>query len=105
MGYYIKLDNDDKIELPSELGTEQRIKLCEDIINSYPLYFKQCLPGSNCTELASYKVEMRLEVMANYILGSIDKDDDNPVMSEYKQKLVNNLEKPFSEFENKYDFD
>lgn len=104
MRYYIMLDNDKKIELPDELDTQERIKLCEDIINEYPSYFTQCIACSTCSEIASYKVELRLEIMANYILNSANKKSEYPIMSEYKKKLIKHTEVLFSDLEQKYDF-
>lgn len=104
MSYYIRLDNDRTIELPTELNTKERIELCETIIADYPNYFQQCLAGSNCSEVASYKVELRLEIMANYLLNSIENKVEYPLISKYRSKQIKNNEKLFSEMEQRYDF-
>lgn len=105
MRYYIMLDNHKKIELSDELDTQGRIELCESIIMDYPSYFTQCIASSTCSEIASYKVELRLEIMANYILNSVDKKSEYPIMSDYKEKLIKRTEVLFSDLEQKYDFD
>lgn len=105
MSYYIMLDNNKKIELPSELDTQERIALCESIIEKYPKYFTQCIAGSMCSETASYKVELRLEIMANYLLDSAKDKNTHGIMSDYKTKLVKNTEKPFTELEQRYNFE
>ena len=103
MNYYIKISNDLTIELSGELNTQERIKLCEDIIEEYPQYFKHydsSIPftigdGGN-------KISRRLEIMADYILASTKIDSEYTILSDYKEKRNKNSEVFFSELERKF---
>lgn len=104
MAYYIRLDDDETIDLPTEYELQERIELCERIIEEYPKYFEQHIAGSNCSEQVARKTEIRLDIMANYILNSASTIERAPVLSRYKQKRVQNTEKSFSDLEHKYNF-
>ena len=103
MNYYIKISNDLTIELSGELNTQERIKLCEEIIEKHPQYFKQCessLPfiigdGGN-------RISRRLEIMADYILASTKNDSEYTLLTEYKDKRNKNTEIVFSDLERKF---
>lgn len=105
MAYYIMLENGKTIDLPTELSLEERIDLCERIINEYPLYFTQHIAGSNCSEQVAYKTELRLEIMANYILNAEKERVQGSVISRYKEKRIRKSEAIFSELEYKYNYD
>lgn len=104
MAYYIRLDEDETIDLPTEYELQERIELCERIISEYPRYFEQHIAGADCAEQVARKTEIRLEIMANYILNSVGTTEQAPVLSRYKQKRVQNTERVFSDLEHKYNF-
>lgn len=100
------IGNGDFITLPNELETQERIELCEKIINENPWYFKYVLPkGTN--DIIGKKVEMRLTIMANYILFSLKPigDEKKMIPTNYKMKHRNYTEIPFSNFDNRQNYE
>lgn len=93
MSFYIKMDNEIDICLPNEYTLEERIQLCDQIINEYPQYFDMSLSNTS----------HRLETMANYILDIANKDIEYPVLTSYKERRNKIKEITFSEIEQKYD--
>lgn len=93
MGYYIELNNELTITLPKDYNLEDRIKLCDTILNENIDYF----------DMGSHKTHTNLEIMANYILEVSPKDNEHSVLTEYKKKRNRNKEVLFSEIEQKYD--
>ena len=103
MNYYIKISNDLTIELSGDLNTQERIKLCENIIEEYPQYFKHYDSSIPFTIGDSgNKISRRLEIMADYILASTKIDSEYTILSDYKEKRNKNSEVFFSELERKF---
>lgn len=103
MNFCLKLTRNEIVVLPSENSLQERIELCDRLINEFPDYFYQ-YSSTTTGVVGSAKVCARLEAMANYILSAADNSKEYPVMTEYRQKLVKNNEIPFSTLEKKYDF-
>lgn len=100
MAFYIRLDNDNEIELSTDLNLQERIKLCEDIIEQYPNYFRYIMPKNNKDQnLSGNYASMRLEIMGSYILDATEKDKDYPTLSKYKEKCIKNNEIGMNELE------
>lgn len=93
MSYFIKFENGEDIELPTELTTNERVQFCSDIIDKYYDEF----------DFKLRHTPLRLEIMANYILAGTNKDSEYPHITEYKSKKQGYKEITFSEFEYKYD--
>lgn len=93
MSYFIKLENNEQVEFPTELDSNERVQLCDKIINEYYDDFSFKLKNA----------PFRLEIMANYILAGSNKDSEYPHITEYKAKKQKNKEITFSDFEYKYD--
>ena len=103
MAYYIKFDYDDEIELPSDKTLEERIAICNEIIEAYPQYFEQKLQSSDRNgSSASYKTMLRLSIMADYLLACAGKDSEYPTLTNYKDNQLKTTEITFSDFEGKY---
>ena len=103
MAFYIKFDHNHEIELPSDKTLEERIALCNEIVDKYPQYFEQKLESSDRNGAgASYKTMLRLSIMANYLLACAPKSSEYPILTNYKsnQNKVNEI--TFSDFEGKY---
>lgn len=101
MAYYLKLNYDEEIELPTELELEDRIKFCEDIIAKYPDQFRYILPKNNTDpNIVGNRASMRLEIMGSYILDASPKDKEYPTLSDYKEKRIKSNEINLSELEN-----
>lgn len=100
MSYYINVSNDLTFDLPDELDTQERIKFCDELIEAYPMYFKnsESFSGANVHSY-NHKVSNRLEIMANYILASVEKDDEYTLLTQYKTKRNKNTEVFFSDLE------
>ena len=103
MAYSIKLDLNNEIELPQHLDLQERIALCEEILEKYPEYFRYVMPKSaRDNDVAGRNVTIRLDIMGSYILDAAEKDKEYPVLSDYKKKRIKNNEINISELE-KYD--
>ena len=103
MSFYIKLDGNDDIELPNNKTLEERIALCNEIIDKYPEYFEQKLQIGNKNEgTASYKTMLRLSIMADYLLACDTKKGEYSTLSDYKIAQKNDNEITFSDFDGKY---
>lgn len=101
MSYFLRLSHDVEIELPSELELQERIKLCEEIIDKYPDQFRYVLPkNSRDANIFGGQVSMRLEIMGSYILDAAPKDKEYPVLTEYKEKRIKTNEISMTELEN-----
>lgn len=89
MAYYLKLNYDEEIELPTNLELEDRIKLCEEILEKYPNQFKYILPkNSSDPNIVGNRASMRLEIMGSYILDASPKDKEYPTLTDYKEKRI-----------------
>ena len=100
MAYYLKLNYDEEIELPTELDLNERIKLCEEIIDKYPDQFRYIMPkNSSDANIVGNRASMRLEIMGSYILDASPKDKEYPTLSEYKEKRIKSNEINMSELE------
>lgn len=93
MSYFIRMDDGSKIDLPQELNVEERISLCEEILEKYSDNFEVGLKNR------SY----RLEIMGSYIIDGDKKSKEYPTLTTYRHKRNKNKEKIFSELEQKYD--
>ena len=103
MSYNIKLDYNVDIELPTDKTLDERIDLCNEIINKYPEYFEQKLQTSDKNGVgAGYKTMVRLSIMADYLLACSNKKGEYPILSDYKEKQIKVTEITFSDFEGKY---
>lgn len=101
MSYFLRIGHDTEIELPSELELQERIKLCEEIIEKYPDQFRYVLPKNNKdANIFGNQVSMRLEIMGSYILDAAPKDKEYPVLTEYKEKRIKTNEISMTELEN-----
>lgn len=101
---YIRLMNDEEIELPQELDLEERIALCQKIVDEHPMSFKYIMPKNNTdANIVGEQASMRLELLGTYILGAVEKDKEHPVMSRYKDKKISKNEVSMSYLEHKYD--
>lgn len=100
MSYYIKLDQNNEIELPSDKTLEERIAICNEIIKKYPQYFEQKIDKGGSG--AGAKAVIRLSIMADYLLACCDNKGEYPTLTSYKenQQVVNEI--TFSDFEGKY---
>lgn len=89
MAYYLKLNYDEEIELPTELELEDRIKLCEEILEKYPDQFRYIMPkNSSDPNIVGNRASMRLEIMGSYILDASPKDKEYPTLTDYKEKRI-----------------
>lgn len=87
--FLIKFDRDKEIELDDNLELQDRIKLCQGLIDTYPDYFVYTLPkNSTDVNISGLKVETRLDIMASYILAGSKRYKEDGLLSEYKEKLV-----------------
>ena len=104
MGFFIYLDKGRKIDLPNSRTCEERIKLCEQIIEKYPEYFEYALPSGKVSGPmnASEKVVQRLRVMGEYIYQSSPATENN-VTTAWKKKRNKKKEIPFSTFKRRDD--
>ena len=94
----------EEVELPQELDLDERIALCQKIIDEYPDSFKYVLPQSNKdANIVGNQASMRLELLGTYILNAVEKDKECPVMTEYKEKRVAKNEINMSYLEHKWD--
>lgn len=101
MAYYLKLNYDEEIELPTNLELEDRIKLCEEILEKYPDQFKYILPkNSSDPNIVGNRASMRLEIMGSYILDASPRSKEYPTLSDYKEKRIKSNEINMSELEN-----
>lgn len=100
MSYYIKLDQNNEIELPNDKNLEERIALCNEIIEKYPQYFEQKIDRGGSG--AGAKAVIRLSIMADYLLACGDNKGDYPTLTNYKENQKNINEITFSDFEGKY---
>ena len=101
---YIRLMHGEEVELPQELDLDERIALCQKIIDEYPDSFKYVLPQSNKdANIVGNQASMRLELLGTYILNAVEKDKECPVMTEYKEKRVAKNEINMSYLEHKWD--
>lgn len=103
MNFCIKLNQNEIITLPADKNLQERIELCDRLIEEFSDYFYQ-QPSNDNGHIGSSKVCARLEAMANYILNGAS-NERCTIMSEYKDKLVKNNEIPFSILENRYNYD
>lgn len=70
MAFYIKISNEKTFILPTDIPTQERIALCNSIIEQNPEYFTQQISKPSKNEsTASSKVCSRLDIMATYILN------------------------------------
>lgn len=100
---YVRLMNDEEIELPQELDLEERIALCQKIVDEHPMSFKYIMPKNNTdANIVGEQASMRLELLGTYILGAVEKDKEHPVMSRYKDKKISKNEVSMSYLEHKY---
>lgn len=101
---YVKLMHGEEIELPQELDLNERIALCQKIIDDNPVSFRYILPKNNKDpNVVGNQASMRLEVLGTYILGAVDNDKENPIITEYKEKRINKNEVSMSYLEHKWD--
>ena len=101
MAYYLKMNFDEEIELPTNLGLEDRIKLCEEILDKYPDQFRYIMPkNSSDANIVGNRASIRLEIMGSYILDAAPKDKEYPTLSNYKEKRIKSNEINMSELEN-----
>ena len=101
MAFYIRLNYDEEIELPTDLELDERMKLCEDIIEKYPDQFRYVMPkNSKDANIVGNQASMRLEIMGSYILDA-SKDKSCHILSEYKEKRIRSNEINMSELENR----
>lgn len=101
---YVRLMNDEEIELPQELELEERIALCQKIIDDHPISFEYIMPKNNKdANIVGEQASMRLEILGTYILSAVEKDKEHPVMSKYKDKKVSKNEVNMSYLEHKWD--
>lgn len=103
MNFCIRLNQNEIITLPADKNLQERIELCDRLINEFSDYFYQ-QPSTEKGFVGSSKVCARLEAMANYILNGASNDSSCVIMSEYKDKLIKNSEIPFSTLENRYNY-
>ena len=104
MNYFIKLNKDLTIELSNDLGTQERIELCNELIEAYPTYFKPWETGIAVSlKNAGNSAYRRLELLADYILDSTPNNDEYSLLTHYKEKRNKQTEVVFSELEGKYD--
>ena len=102
MNFCIRLNQNEIIALPADKNLQERIELCDRLIEEFSEYFYQ-QPTSEKGVVGSSKVCARLEAMANYILNGAS-IGSGAIISEYKDKLIRNTEVPFSTLENRYNF-
>lgn len=104
MNYFIKLNKDLTIELSNDLDTQERVELCNELIEQYPMYFKPWESGIavNLKNVGN-SAYRRLELLADYILDSTPNNDDYSLLTRYKEKRNKQTEVVFSDLENKYD--
>ena len=101
---YVRLMHGEEVELPQELDLDERIALCQKIIDEHPDSFKYVLPQSNKdANNVGNQASMRLELLGTYILNAVEKDKECPVLTEYKEKKVNKNEINVSYLEHKWD--
>lgn len=93
MSYFLKFDSGSKIELPTELDVHERVKFCEQVLDDYKDEF----------DIKMKNTSYRLEIMANYILAGANKDNDYPIITQYKDNKNKRKELYFSDLEHKYD--
>lgn len=93
MAFYIKMDSEVDIDLPIEYSVDERIELCDRIIQEHPKYF----------DMTFNSTPHRLDIMASYILDAVDKDGEYPLLTTYKERRNKIKEVTFSEIEQKYD--
>lgn len=103
MSFCLKLKRNEIVVLPSEKNLQERIELCNELLEQFSEYFYQYPSGiTGC--IGSAKVCARLEAMANYILDAADKDKDCTILSKYKENQAKINEVAFSTLEKRYDF-
>lgn len=102
MAFYIKIDSDTTFTLPTDINTQERIELCNKIIDDNPEYFSQSIAANRYGKgTASDKVCSRLNIMATYILNGESSDDKDgyTLLSNYKEERNKRTEITFSTIE------
>ena len=101
---YIRLMHGEEVELPQELDVDERIALCQKIIDEHPDSFRYILPkNSKDSNIVGNQASMRLELLGTYILGAAGRDREHTIMTEYKEKRVGQNEINMSYLEHKWD--
>lgn len=86
MANYCVFMGEDKIKLPNNLNTQERIELCQKIIDEHPEYFEYIPPTGKYTKMhSSDKVKMRLATMGEYIYTSSTRGKDSSVITDWKK--------------------
>lgn len=86
---YLRLMDGSEIDLPNELELQERIDLCNKIIEEHEESFRYIMPKSNNDpNYVGTQASIRLELMGTYILAATKRDKNIPIMSEYKEKRI-----------------
>lgn len=104
MSYFIKISHDNIIELTTDKTLEERLEICQNIIDTYPdkfVFKSHTDKTSNGTW--NGKVSNRLKFMADYILLACDKNGEYKILDDTKLKRRQQKELLFSQLQ--YDYD
>lgn len=97
--YRLELD-DEEVRLPEYLLLNQRMQLCEMLIELNPDYFTYELPPSKYTGIhSSDRVERRLSILGEYIYDASPCEESSSVVTRYKKSRNVKREVPFSALE------
>ena len=82
-----------EVDLPSELGLQERIELCNKIISEHERSFRYVMSKNNTdSNYVGTQAERRLELLGTYILKATQNDKERPIITEYKEKRIKNNE-------------
>lgn len=93
---YITLENGNEIELPMYELVEERIKFCQELIDSNYQDFCYDLPENDAKFNFMDRVVKRLDTLGYYLCELVNKDDRNVItewQEEYYQKHMKNPKK------------
>lgn len=82
---YLRINDNIKIDLPDELGIDERKDLCNKIIEQYKEYFIYTLPAS-ANDRSGENVQKRLSVLASYLYSCVKDVKADNVLTDYKQR-------------------
>lgn len=82
---YVMLNSGTKIDLPTELTTQQRIDFVKELTEKYPDDFGYHLPETNALYDNARLITMRLDTLAQYILDSTKNEG---ILTRYKSKKI-----------------
>ena len=86
MAWTIYMD-DKKVELPTDLNLQDRIELCEQIIENNYEYFDYQVPREDSQIISSEKVMIRLSVMGDYIIAAAP-SDERVTITKYRERKI-----------------